>query len=774
MTVTVLIFIQKTPYVTSSSKSIITSAENGSKQLLYLLVLLPYPNDPGIKSPSWSGGLNVLPAIRLAVEHVNNDSDILQEYELRWLEQNGGCDIKVEALLSFVECVTYSDLQIVGLIGPGCSASTLVVAPLTVKNEIALINMHGAGTPIMENHKEYPYSFGIFGSSQGAVDTMITLMRDRGWNEVAVFYDPSRVFQSSTFDALTRTIDSINKQSNTPTLKISLSAAVYEDFLPLYSLRKSLKRIVFVMTGPQIARNLLCLAYHEQLLFPDIQWVLIERLLNEFQQDVQFELHGEPYYCSRHVMTQIALNGSLTITYRLAPLNTTAPTHNGRGISYKDFQKSYLQKINDHNSVKENENRSITPSPWGSMYYDAVWAVALALNSADNLNEFDLGKYGMKSTNKPYGDRQLNQTLVLQKELHKLNFSGISGPVHFNNSTGYTDRPFDILQIFNGKDTRVAYYDGGENIVHLSPGGNYTEGQFPTRVKLLPQPLTIVLGVITAVILMATGILHFTAIYFRKHYTVRASSPKLSQLAYIGCYLLMLATLIHTATEGFKLEDVTRIALCHTINILWTCGLTLLFGTICAKTWRLYRIFNHSWKPGKLLSGQFLFVCITSATIVDIVINILWISIDTIRITKTNYAAEEHQRVITVTQRCESDYYIMWFSLLFMYNYMFVFGALALAILTRKIRLSGFHTKSVVMLTYSVSFLVGLGMPIEIIFKTDKTVTFILASMADCLMLLAIVTLSIIFLFVPPLIPVFTYKYKKYKGELHSKNNTTA
>ena len=764
-----LIFI---PQLRSSSSSV-SSAENRGKQPLYLLVLLPYPNDPGVRSPSWSGGPNVLPAIRLAVEHVNNETDILQEYDLRLLEHNGGCDLKIEAILSFVEWVTYRDRQIVGLIGPGCSASTLVVAPLTAKEGIALINMHGAGTPIMENHKEYPYSFGILGSSQGAVDTMIALMRDRGWDEVAVFHDPSRIFHSSTFDALLRTLYSFNRQSNTQTLRISPSVAVYTDYISLDSLKKSFNRIVFVMMGPQFARNLLCLAYHEKMLFPKIQWVIIERLLSEFQQDVEFELQGKPYYCSRNVMTQVALNGSLIITYRTAPVNTTAPTRNGSGISYTDFENSYLQKVKDHNS---NENSTITVSPWRSMYYDAVWAIALALNSANKLKEFHLEKYGtINSTIKPYGDRQLDQTLVLQKEIHELNFNGVSGPVHFNNSTGYADRLFDIIQIFNGKDTCVAYYDGGENIVHLSPGGNYTAAQFPRRVKLLPQFLAAFLGLVTTIILMATGVFHFTAIYFRKHYSVRASSPKLSQLAYIGCYLLLFSALMHIVTEGFNMEDITRVVLCHTSYILCTCGFTLLFGTICAKTWRLYRIFNHSWKPGKLLSGQILFICIISGTIVDIVINILWISTDTFRttITKTEFT-EDNQTEITVTKICESDYYIIWYCLLSGYNYIFILGALVLAILTRKIRLSGFQTKGVVMLTYSVSFFVGLGLPIEIIIKTDQSVSFIVVSIVHLLMLNATVLLSIVFLLAPPIIPVFIYKYQKYKGKLHANNNTTA
>ena len=58
------------------------NAATSQKDKLYLLTLLPYPDSKPTLQPSWPEGPSILPAIELAVEHINNKTDILAQYKL--------------------------------------------------------------------------------------------------------------------------------------------------------------------------------------------------------------------------------------------------------------------------------------------------------------------------------------------------------------------------------------------------------------------------------------------------------------------------------------------------------------------------------------------------------------------------------------------------------------------------------------------------------------------------------------------------------------------
>ena len=96
----------------------------------YILSLLPYPDDNPALQPSWDEGPTLFLAEQLAVEHINNRHDILQDYHLELVQGDSGCNIKSKAILAFVEHVLASGKQIVGIVGPGCSTSTAIVSPL--------------------------------------------------------------------------------------------------------------------------------------------------------------------------------------------------------------------------------------------------------------------------------------------------------------------------------------------------------------------------------------------------------------------------------------------------------------------------------------------------------------------------------------------------------------------------------------------------------------------------------------------------------------------
>ena len=91
-----------------------------------LLVLAPYGDAAAGEKPNWKAGPSVIPAVRLAVDRINNRTDILQGYKILLLEGNSGCQNEPTSAYRFVSNIFYDGAfprtfpNVVGVIGPGC------------------------------------------------------------------------------------------------------------------------------------------------------------------------------------------------------------------------------------------------------------------------------------------------------------------------------------------------------------------------------------------------------------------------------------------------------------------------------------------------------------------------------------------------------------------------------------------------------------------------------------------------------------------------------
>ncbi|KAL5476021.1 hypothetical protein EMCRGX_G025921 [Ephydatia muelleri] len=91
--------------------------------------------------PSISDGNDIIPGAHLAVSDINNRSDVLTDYRLELLTAADGCNVDWIAVVNLIDYLYYKEgKQIVGIVGPECSDSTKVVASITGRPEIALLN----------------------------------------------------------------------------------------------------------------------------------------------------------------------------------------------------------------------------------------------------------------------------------------------------------------------------------------------------------------------------------------------------------------------------------------------------------------------------------------------------------------------------------------------------------------------------------------------------------------------------------------------------------
>lgn len=708
---------------------------------IYLLVLLPYPDLKGGLQPSWSGGPNVLPAIEMAVEDINRKTGILDDYNLDLITGDGGCNITDRATTSLVENLFYQKAkQPVGIIGPGCSASTLHTAPIAGKDEVALISAHGASTPKLEDREKYPYVFGGFASLKGYAQAIAGFIKERQWTRIAVLYDASRVFHKTAFTEITKALS--------PLTEIEFSSGIYPSFLPIDQIKQHFLKVTIVLAGPKLVRKILCLSHHEGLSFPSHQFLIFERHLSELVTDVHFVYSGRPYFCSNETMLNVALKGNLLSEYRVSPLNwSSSSTING--TSYDEFMTEYERRIQLHKQNTSYEyHNTIMKSIWGAVWYDLVWAMATALNNAELRDGVNLQTYGV-------GMR--NVTRKIYSQFQELEFEGMSGNISFDQNSPFVRRKVDVYQVVSSEPVYVAVIDGSQ--VKEVTQGMYTESEYPTVTYRMNTAATVTVLFLVSVGIVALLLTHLLTLKYRNHTAVKGSSPRLQQLAYVGCYLLVVATISQIVPQAFKVNKTVHVVLCHIINTCFSCGYTLIIGTVCAKTWRLYRIFCHYQKPGKMLADRFLFIIVILLTLVDVIANAIWAATDRFVITPERRfdSSKDNDTIVIETITCTSAYHAAWTAAIITYNVCILIVAVCLAILTRKVQLPQFQTKTVIVLAYTLFLVFGLGIPLILIL--DKTYAW-------TAVFLVTVLLCILLLFLPPLLPAF--KRRKYTRQVHA------
>ena len=94
---------------------------NTSNNTVHMIVLLSYPN-PLVRASfaaNYVDGHDITPAAFLAVEEINNCSDILKNYTLNLILSDGGCNVRERTVISYAKDLhrDYGRVPVIGLAG---------------------------------------------------------------------------------------------------------------------------------------------------------------------------------------------------------------------------------------------------------------------------------------------------------------------------------------------------------------------------------------------------------------------------------------------------------------------------------------------------------------------------------------------------------------------------------------------------------------------------------------------------------------------------------
>ena len=223
------------------------------------------------------------------------------------------------------------------------------------------------------------------------------------------------------------------------------------------------------------------------------------------------------------------------------------------------------------------------PVEWARGIY-AVWSLAFALNNS--MNELN-----MKLIEFLPGSKELAQAIA--SHMSDVDFQGVSGGIDFDKKSGFnTARHINIIQFGVEKSsTLIGFYTSREHITLF----NETMPQFimPTFIEKITQ-VSIASAAAFLIIHVACSLLilpiQVTNILYRNYSSVKATSPKLNHLIFLGFYLTMVGMILYTVVEAWphSLNIYMLSNTCITLPWFLNIGTTLVIGTVCAKTWRLY------------------------------------------------------------------------------------------------------------------------------------------------------------------------------------------
>ena len=155
---------------------------------LYTTLAVPSEVTLGFLSPMTSGLVNgalFSGALPIAVDHINNRSDILPNTTIKFLYENTDCD----ATTGLGAAVKLFNKKVDVFVGPGCSAACVIVGRLSTAQKIPMFT-YSCSSIELANKKTYPYVSRMKSYARGSKGytpkAFVALMKYYNWRKVCL------------------------------------------------------------------------------------------------------------------------------------------------------------------------------------------------------------------------------------------------------------------------------------------------------------------------------------------------------------------------------------------------------------------------------------------------------------------------------------------------------------------------------------------------------------------------------------------------------------
>ena len=708
---------------------------NASETTLYLLNVVPYPDDRPFAG--WDRGFELIPAGDLAIEQINNRSDILPGYRLELVDiESEACGISTTntSYVNFYRHLVQINSLVVGVVGLFCSTVTAAISPVANHPGIDYIQVAGSTSPLFQNVTAYPRLYHTISSSTIFNKAILRLMDKFGWKRISSIHDNSEIFFLTTADDF---VTKVNADSSLKLVtRISTSLSDISDAFAI--LNRNGARIVYSSLTTPEAANLMCEAYKHGFLWPGYVYVFHEHILRI--------LLNESTTCDQRELTE-ALEGSFLLQYRLHadPHDTLVS-----GWTYEEYHDNYLMRLAEFATAT---GMQLQDNSYANVLHDEVWATALALNnSLETLKSLNL-------TLTDYGLGQFIITDTIASKLKNISFQGAAGYIEFD-SNQEAGSSIDIFQVQRGQPVLVGVYNPNEDNLTITDSNllsTVPADQFEVVYEVLPQWLMITIFCICGLAYIMTTVILVLFLYWRNEPEIKATSPYLSLAMFAGCYLLYTAIIFQTVQRSFVIGFEAFTSICNTDIWFGFIGCNLIIGTLFVKLLRINHIFRVFRKTSKLWSDQFLFLGVLLICSGILIILILWTTIDILHLEETQmYIPSAQPPYYQSTRRCTCRNLAIWVITAHAYNGVIILLVMFLAVQTRHIKRCNFKdTKKVNAYIFTVVVINAIAVPLWYIFIYTQVEFQVGGHISSVIAYLSIAMLCQLFLFAPKTLPLF-------------------
>ncbi|XP_061616276.1 gamma-aminobutyric acid type B receptor subunit 1 isoform X1 [Phyllopteryx taeniolatus] len=690
------------------------------KKKLYIGALFPM-------SGGWPGGQACLPAAKMALALVNERADILPDYELELIHYDSMCD-PGEATKLLYDLLYTEPIKIVLM--PGCSSvSTLVAEAARMWNLIVL--SYGSSSPALSNRQRFPTFFRTHPSATLHNPTRVQLFQKWRWTKIATIQQTTEVFTS--------TLDDLEERVKEARIEISVRQSFLTDpAVAVKNLKRQDARIIVGLFYETEARKVFCEVYKEKLFGKKYVWFLIG-----WYADNWFKINDPSINCTVEQMTE-AVEGHVTTEIVMLNPETVRGASN---LTSQEFLDQLMSKLGGKNS---EETGGFQEAP---LAYDAVWALALALNKTVG----PLKAKGRRLEDFNYNNRDI--TAEIYRALNTSSFEGVSGHVIFD-AQGSRMAWTLIEQLQGASYKKIGYYDstkgnlswyGNDKWIGSGPPADQTmvieEFRYLSQKLFVSMSVFSGLGIVLGIICLTFNIYNSSVRY------IQNSQPYLNNMTAVGC-MMSLAAIFPLGIDGLHVHRKHFPVVCQFRLWLLGLGFSLAYGSMFTKIWWVHTVFtkkDEKKDKKKHLEPWKLYATVGILLGLDILSLMIWQIVDPLHITVEKFTRESPKGDLDVLiqpllEHCSSEKMNTWLGVVYGYKGLLLLLGIFLAYETKSISTEKINDhRAVGMAIYNVAVLCLITAPVTMILSSQQDASFAFASLA----IVFSVYITLVVLFVP-------------------------
>ncbi|XP_022688602.1 gamma-aminobutyric acid type B receptor subunit 1-like isoform X2 [Varroa jacobsoni] len=681
---------------------------------LHLAAVFPMQGHGG-----WLGGQGCLPAALMALEDVNNRTDLLPGYRLRLHWRDSQCNPGKAA--SEMYDLIYDFPTKLMMLG-GCSIVSSTIGEAAKMWNLIVVS-YGSSSPALSNRKRFPTFFRTHPSATIHNPTRIKLFNMFEWSRIAIIQEAEEVFTSTGVDLEARC-----KEANIEV--VSRVNFITDPTDAVKTLKRQDARIIVGMFYVAAARRVFCEAFRQKIFGKQYVWLLIG-----WYEDDWYTIQDKGHNCTTEELKQ-ALEGHIT-TEALMLYKEENKTISG--MTSKTFMDRYIQTLEKDNNTNGRRPEGFQEAP---LAYDAIWAVALALNKTIAR----LRQRGELIENFTYTNKRIMSELW--KAMNATQFLGVSGYVSFS-AKGDRMAQTQIEQMINGTYYKIGYYDyPTDDYQKTNFEPQWIDGKPPQDRTIIKTTLrTVSLGLyagMTSVallgILWAVGLLIFNWVFRHSRY-IAWSHPSCNNILLFGVIVCLFSVAL-LGLDGQFVDATVYWHICQARAWLLANGFSLAFGSMFSKIWRVHRLATKAKTESKAeiqkIKSWKLYSVVGILLAIDAIILISWSVIDPMQRKIQVFPHEdppgdvdEDVKIQPELELCVSEHHNIWLGVMYSYKGLVLLFGIFLAYETRSVKIKVLNDSRLVgMSIYNVVILCLITTPVTLVIGSQQDACFAFVALA--------------------------------------------